>query len=249
VRLAFSAAIHVEPDILIVDEALAVGDASFANQCLRKFNELRERKVTVLFVSHDLGLVKQLSTRAVLLLGGRIACVGSPKDIVNRYIGLVLERQRYSEARVFRSNSFRHGDGTSEVISVELLDSACRAVQTVSSGEAVIVRTRVLFHKDCARPMAGLLIRTRIGTEVYGTNTLLEDVRPGFVRAGTEAVVEFGFECWLTPQQYTLTIATQDEDGSSHDWCDDIINFDVVGRRQAVGVTDLRALVRWQSSR
>ena len=76
VRLAFSTAIHVDPEILIVDEALAVGDAVFANRCVRKFQELRERKITVLFVSHDLGLVKQLSDRAILLLGGRIEAAG-----------------------------------------------------------------------------------------------------------------------------------------------------------------------------
>ena len=93
VRLAFSTAIHVDPDILIVDEALAVGDAVFANRCVRKFQELRERKITVLFVSHDLGLVKQLSDRAILLLGGRIAAEGAPSDVINRYIGLVLEKQ------------------------------------------------------------------------------------------------------------------------------------------------------------
>ena len=76
VRLAFSTAIHVEPEILIVDEALAVGDAVFANRCVRKFQELRERRITVLFVSHDLGLVKQLSDRAMLLLGGRMEAEG-----------------------------------------------------------------------------------------------------------------------------------------------------------------------------
>ena len=93
VRLAFSTAIHVDPEILIVDEALAVGDAVFANRCVRKFQELRERKITVLFVSHDLGLVKQLSDRAILLLHGRIEAQGEPKDVINRYIGLVLEKQ------------------------------------------------------------------------------------------------------------------------------------------------------------
>src|SRR5579863_9096268 len=81
VRLAFATAIHVDPQIVIVDEALAVGDAVFANRCVRKFEELRERKITVLFVSHDLGLVKQLSDRAVLLLNGRIAAEGQPKDV------------------------------------------------------------------------------------------------------------------------------------------------------------------------
>src|SRR6478609_6133386 len=94
VRLAFSTAIHVDPEILIVDEALAVGDAVFANRCIRKFEELRERKITVLFVSHDLGLVKQLSDRAILLVGGRIEAQGKPKDVINRYIGLVLEKQQ-----------------------------------------------------------------------------------------------------------------------------------------------------------
>ena len=93
VRLAFSTAIHVDPEILIVDEALAVGDAVFANRCVRKFQELRERKITVLFVSHDLGLVKQLSDRAILLLHGRIEAEGAPKDVINRYIGLVLAKQ------------------------------------------------------------------------------------------------------------------------------------------------------------
>ena len=92
-RLAFATAIHVDPEILIVDEALAVGDAIFANRCIKKFEELKERKVTVLFVSHDLGLVKRLSDRAALMLDGRVAAYGRPSEVVNRYVGLVLERQ------------------------------------------------------------------------------------------------------------------------------------------------------------
>src|SRR5437588_8198876 len=113
VRLAFSTAIHVEPEILIVDEALGVGDAVFANRCVRRFEELRERKVTVLFVSHDLGLVKQLSDRAILLLNGRIEAQGEPKDVINRYIGLVLDRQDGGKNKAERlPASFRHGDGT-----------------------------------------------------------------------------------------------------------------------------------------
>src|SRR3954447_9799809 len=94
VRLAFATAIHVNPDILIVDEALAVGDAVFANRCIRKFEELREKRTTVLFVSHDLGLVKQLSDRAIFLLNGRVQAEGEPKHVIDKYIGLVLERQK-----------------------------------------------------------------------------------------------------------------------------------------------------------
>src|SRR6266567_9332794 len=138
VRLAFSTAIHVEPEILIVDEALAVGDAVFANRCIRKFEELKQRKVTVLFVSHDLGLVKQLSNRAILLLGGKIQAEGAPKDVINRYIGLVLEKQR---SDVDRSGprelqgSCRHGDGTSEILEIRLLNARGEPARTFGSGE------------------------------------------------------------------------------------------------------------------
>src|SRR5271166_1392764 len=97
IRLAFATAIHVDPEILIVDEALAVGDAIFANRCIKKFEELKQRNVTVLFVSHDLGLVKRLSDRAALLLDGRVAAYGAPSEVVNRYVGLVLERQGHGE--------------------------------------------------------------------------------------------------------------------------------------------------------
>src|SRR5579863_1294330 len=120
VRLAFSTAIHVDPEILIVDEALAVGDAIFANRCIKKFVELKERKVTVLFVSHDLGLVKRLSDRAALMVDGKVAAYGAPSDVVNRYVGLVLERQPQVQAGGL-SGSFRHGDGASRVLEVELL--------------------------------------------------------------------------------------------------------------------------------
>src|SRR3974390_3348419 len=141
VRLAFSTAIHVDPEILIVDEALAVGDAVFANRCVRKFQELRERRITVLFVSHDLGLVKQLSDRAILLLNGHIAAQGEPKDVINRYIGLVLERQQPPEPLEERVRaSFRHGDGTSEILRVQILNDLGGEAASISSGEHITVR-------------------------------------------------------------------------------------------------------------
>src|SRR5580693_6167478 len=126
VRLAFSTAIHVDPEILIVDEALAVGDAIFANRCIKKFEELKTRNVTVLFVSHDLGLVKRLSDRAALMLDGRVAAYGAPSEVVNRYVGLVLERQGQDKAISERTAGgiYRHGDGVSRVESVSLLNSA-----------------------------------------------------------------------------------------------------------------------------
>lgn len=247
VRLAFATAIHVEPDILVVDEALAVGDAVFANRCVRKFEELRQRKITVLFVSHDLGLVKQLSDRAILLVGGRIHAQGEPNQVINQYIGLVLEKQRTeAEPRTKLAAAFRHGDRTSEVLDVQLLDVNGEPVQAVSSGEALRVRVRCVFHKAKADPMVGILIRNRIGMDVYGTNTRVEQVALGEFEAGEELELEFRFECWLGPQQYTVTVATQNADGSSHDWLDDVLAFEVVDARQLAGVANLRAQIAWQ---
>jgi lipopolysaccharide transport system ATP-binding protein len=250
VRLAFSTAIHVDPEILIVDEALAVGDAVFANRCVRKFEELRERKITVLFVSHDLGLVKSLSDRAILLLNGRIAAQGTPNDVINRYIGLVLERQQSQNQKQERvRGSFRHGDGTSEILSVAILNSAGAPATSIASGEAVTVRVRLRFHGATRDPMVGILIRTRIGMDVYGTNTRIEQKALGDFGPGDELEVDFRLDCWLTPQQYTLTVASQNPDGSSHDWLDDAIAFDVVDTRVAAGVANLRANIEWRVSR
>ena len=250
VRLAFSTAIHVDPEILIVDEALAVGDAVFANRCVRKFQELRERKITVLFVSHDLGLVKQLSDRAILLLNGRMEAEGAPKDVINRYIGLVLEKQEAPGRKQDRlASSFRHGDGTSEILAVELINAREESVGSFPSGEEVTVRVRCRFHRAQKDPMVGILIRTRIGMDVYGTNTRIEQKELGAMEAGDELEVDFRIACWLTPQQYTLTVATQSPDGSSHDWLDDAVAFEVVDTRVAAGVANLRADVTWRVSR
>ena len=248
VRLAFSTAIHVEPDILIVDEALAVGDAVFANRCVRKFEELKLRKVTVLFVSHDLGLVKQLSDRAILLLGGRIEAQGDPKDVINRYIGLVLEKQKSDVARGGSrevQGSFRHGDGTSEILEIELMNARGESGRAFGSGDRVTVRVRSRFHRAKSDPMVGILIRTRIGMDVYGTNTRLEQIELGDFDAGEELDIQFSFDCWLTPQEYTLTVATQSADGSSHDWVDDAIAFEIVDAKTMAGVANLRAEVTW----
>ena len=151
VRLAFSTAIHVDPEILIVDEALAVGDAIFANRCIKKFEELKQRKVTVLFVSHDLGLVKRLSDRAALMVEGEWRQYGAPSEVVNRYVGMVLERQDAPRTggEGF-GGSYRHGDGASRILSVEMLPS-----KSVAPGEPVTIVVRAKAEKDLENPVVG----------------------------------------------------------------------------------------------
>ncbi len=246
VRLAFSTAIHVQPDVLVVDEALAVGDAVFSNRCVRKFEEIKRRGVTVVFVSHDLSLVKLISDRAIFLMNGRVEAEGAPGDVINRYIGVVLERQKaYDAAGNGRSPalapSFRHGDRMAEVIGVELIGKHGEPARVVESGESVMVRVTSRFHAEQPDPMVGIMIRTRIGMDVFGTNTRLEKLALGPCRPGDILEVEFHFHCWLCPQEYTLTVATQHPDGSSHDWLDDVLSFTVVAPRYTAGVANLHA--------
>jgi ABC-type polysaccharide/polyol phosphate transport system ATPase subunit len=253
VRLAFSAAIHVEPEILIVDEALSVGDAIFASRCVRKFEQLKEQKVTVLFVSHDLGLVKRLSSRAVFLWNGRIEMAGSAPDVVNRYVGLVHERQKAAIGAgggdAAMAASFRHGDGISRIEEIVLLDSRGERTNTVFGGESVTIRVRARFHAACREPIVGLLIRNRLGIDVYGTNTRIEQISLGQFESGDLLELDFHWECRLVRQQYTITAATQHEDGASQDWLDDAVAFTVSDSKDVAGVVDLNASIEWRRVR
>src|SRR5262249_54578613 len=118
--------------------------------------------------------------------------------------------------------------------------------RTFGSGERMTVRIRSLFHRAKSDPMVGILIRTRIGMDVYGTNTRLEELDLGDFAAGGEVETGFAFDCWLPPQEYTLTVATQNADGSSHDWVDDAVAFEIVDSKSAAGVANLRAEVKWK---
>ena len=250
VRLAFATAIHVDPEILIVDEALAVGDAIFANRCIKRFEQLKKRGVTVLFVSHDLGLVKRLSDRAVLMLDGRVAASGPPSDVVNRYVGLVLERQepeRVVETSRTTSGTYRHGDGASRVVSVDLCD-AKGSTRSLQPGSPMTIRVQARAERDLESPVVGLLIRNRLGIDVFGTNTRIEGVDLGTVHAGETFEVDFTFDCLLTRQDYTLTVATQYPEGFSQDWLDDTISFSVVDSRDVAGLANFKTKVTWRKS-
>lgn len=254
VRLAFSTAIHVDPEVLIVDEALAVGDAIFASRCVQKFEELRRKNVTVLLVSHDLGLIKRLADRAAFMLDGRIVMQGAPKDAVNRYVGFVLDRERATKERstglleesIIAKSSFRHGDGASRVMDVRILGSNGETCHAFRPGESIIVRVRAAFQKPVSNPVVGILIRNRIGMDIFGTNTRLERADLGDFEAGEEIEVEFELDCLLSRHEYTITVAVQYWNGLSQDWLDDVIDFRVEDTKDVAGVLNLNTRVRHQ---
>src|SRR6185436_6384774 len=156
VRLAFSVAISASPQILIIDEALAVGDAVFQHRCMRRIKEMKDSGVTIFFVSHDPAAIRYLCSRAILLNSGQIVADGKPVDVLNRYQKLIMEREEAFEAEQSDLSAagedssldstpkstpltytFRHGDGSAEVVSIELRDAAQCRVELVETGVPV----------------------------------------------------------------------------------------------------------------
>jgi ABC-type polysaccharide/polyol phosphate transport system ATPase subunit len=261
VRLAFAVAISADPQILIVDEALAVGDAIFQHRCMRRIKQMQEGGATILFVSHDTGAIRALCSRAILLNAGRMEFDGKPADALNRYQKLIMSREAvYEEEATARaeteevagqspvdeeqpalSHTYRHGEGSARILRVELLDATRRAVEAVESGEPLSVRVRVGFQTDVEYPVIGFLIRNRHGIHLYGTNTERQQIIFEHVRRGELIEATFIFNCWLAPDTYSLSVAVHSADGISFDWMDGVMFFRVMGEPGIEGVANLNA--------
>ena len=264
VRLAFSVAISASPQILIIDEALAVGDAVFQHRCMRRIKEMKDSGVTIFFVSHDPAAIRYLCSRAILLNSGEMVADGKPVDVLNRYQKLIMEREEAFEAEQFElpangvkgspagkpkhtplSYTYRHGDGSAEVVNIELLDATHCRVEIVETGVPVSVRMRVLFHRDIKNPVFGFLIRNRHGVQVYGTNTEQQQLSLGEVAKGDLIEVAFSFDCWLGTDSYSISCAAHSsaifEEGIGYDWLDGALFFRVTSPILIEGLINLNA--------
>ncbi|HBB87961.1 MAG TPA: ABC transporter ATP-binding protein [Blastocatellia bacterium] len=261
VRLAFAIAASADPDILIIDEALAVGDAVFQHRCLRRIKELHERGTTVLFVSHDAAAVRALCSRAILLKGGRMIQDGTPSEVLNHYQKMVMEREETYQAEANSlapqesrpqtsdeslpapSYSFRHGDRSAEIIGAGLLDTAGATVEVIDSGAALTLRIAVRFLRQIDEPVFGFLIRNRYGIHAYGTNTKEQGLEFGAFESGQTIEIVFNFDCWLGIDQYSISLAVHSREGFAYDWLDAALFFRVTSLRLIEGVANLNATV------
>lgn len=255
VRLAFAIAASVEPEILLVDEALAVGDAVFQHRCLRRMQELQERGTTVLFVSHDLAAVRALCARAILLNAGRIIEDGKPAEVLNRYQKIIMAREQAYEESTTASGettavdeslpplcyTYRHGNGSAEIIAAELTDAARHGVEIVETGESLLMRLVVRSNRNIDQPVIGFLIRNRHGISAYGTNTKEQQIDLGAVRLGEVLEVVFSFNCWLGIDDYSISCAVHSHDGEAYDWLDGVRFFRVTSQHLIEGIANLNA--------
>ena len=236
VRLAFSVATAFRPDVLIVDEALAVGDLYFQHKCYARIRQFRAEGMTLLFVSHDPGAIKSLCDRAILLDSGGVRADDRPDTVLDYYNALVAERENAAVlAPVVLpavSSGMRSGDRRAVLLDVALLVDGHPA-QVVRVGEPVLLSIRFRKDADVANLTVGFLIRDRLGNDVFGTNswnlghkTLRE------VPVGAVACVEWRIPSLnLGPGSYSVTVAlhsdmTHLED--NYDWWDKALVFEVV---------------------
>ncbi len=231
--------------VVALDHALATQDAVVRARTLTALDRLRRSGSTILIASHEDRLLEDLCDEVWWLEAGQLAAKGDPKETLIRYRRYVAERIRsWGETISPRlAPSARRGDGRAEVISVETLGSKGESTIVFKSGEMVSIRATVRFHQAVDNPVLGMLIRTQIGFEVYGTNTDLERVKIGPCAAGETVAVVFAFLCDLCPHAYTITLASHDPDGTAHDWLDDAVAFTVTDERHTAGVANLRAKV------
>jgi lipopolysaccharide transport system ATP-binding protein len=233
-------------ELLILDHTLAHHGALARAQAALALNRLRATGTTVLLLSHEPALLSELSDEIWWMNAGSLAAKGDPRQILDNYRASVAEKIRTWGNGVTNpmTSAMRKGDGRAEIAALETLGHTGRPTMTWQSGENVSVRVVVHFKQTVERPVIGIMIRTRIGLEVYGTNTELEKLALGPCEAGHAVAIRFHFVCDLCPKEYTLTAASHDPDGTAHDWLDDAVAFVVAGSRYTAGVANLRATVQ-----
>jgi len=272
VRLAFSVAIHVSPDILLIDEALAVGDLRFQHRCMGRIRQLREQGVTLLFVTHDLDAAKRLCDRIHILERGRLVRSGAPDAVANWYLAYMTGGLPQSAAQPQAGpehawptsppeptqppaqtgfEPFRHGDGQGRIAAVRLLDERGQPLRAVPLEDWVQFQFDLEFHASVATPILGFYVRDRLGTDLVGVNTYQERVPLPAVAAGDRLRVTFAVRLRLRPGHYSISpaLAYSQHEMRYMDWVDHALVFEVVDRRPGRTVFGLvypEVRVHWQ---
>lgn len=232
VRLAFAVAINIDPEILIVDEALSVGDAFFQVKCYHKFEEFKRQGRTIVFVSHDLSSVQKYCDRVILLNKGRKYAEGAPKDMIDLYKRVMAgednavpggasgtgalaggqaepqaqEGALWRESMEENPNCSSYGNGAATILDYCVMDQSGRITNVLSAGEDYTVRMKVQFHKALSEPVFALTIRDKQGTDICGTNTMFEDFNTGDVRDGDVREISFTQRMDLKGGEYLLCL-------------------------------------------
>jgi len=269
VRLAFSTAIQTDPDVLLVDEVLAVGDMEFQQKCFEVFKRYRREGVTILFVSHDLGSVRRFCDKALLLSHGRQVAFGETEDIIDRYVyggegrggtgdgegaegsevggtgegvGAGQPEAPPIEEEAAAARPRRWGDGRVVIAEVELLDKFGARSERFSSFDPMTVRIRYHAKERINDPIFGIALYDELGRHLYGTNTELKDHPIESVQGEGKVDLEVA-RIPILSGKFFLTVAAHTRDGKPYDWLDKQYSFEVVPAGRDAGIIEVPC--RW----
>lgn len=247
VRLAFSVATAVRPDVLIVDEALSVGDAYFQHKSMSRIRAFQEQGTTLLFVTHDPAAVKALCQRAILLDRGTLLRDGPPDAVFDYYNAMIARKEhdeRIEQVQRDGRTATRSGSRDAEILAVELRDAAGEAQRSFAVGDTAKLECRLRANRDMPSPTVGFLIRDRLGNDVFGSNTFYLGLAHQPCAAGDELTARFAIDLRLGSGSYSVTVALHTEHAhvdANFDWWDRALVFQVVPGAGA-GFTGVAAL-------
>ena len=268
VRLAFALAINVEPEILIVDEALSVGDVFFQAKCYKKMEEIRQKGTTILMVTHDMGSVIKYCDKVILLNRGSFVAEGKAGEIVDLYKKILANRFEIEEetkdnklpveAKVSNTgklmkeslsinpNVTEYGDGRAEIYDLGLIDSKGEISNLLIKGEEFTIKERIRFFADIKQPIFTYTIKDKKGTELSGTNTMFELTDIEEVHAGDSYDVEFRQKMNLQGGEYLISMSCTGFENGKHvvyHRLYDVASITVISNKNTVGIYDMESRV------
>ncbi|POZ51694.1 ABC transporter ATP-binding protein [Methylovulum psychrotolerans] len=243
-RLAFSVATAQRPDILIIDEALSVGDAYFQHKSFARIREFGLQGTTLLIVSHDKAAIQSICNRAILINAGSVIKEGTPEAIMDYYNAMLAERD-HEMVRLNITDDGKvqtvSGSGEAMVSDIALLNSSGAKVEVVDVGQAVCLQITVAVHKELPELVLGYMIKDRLGQPVFGINTHHLCQTLSNVSAGESICFKFAFAANLGEGSYSIAVALHTSDthiGKNYEWRDLALVFNVINmsRKRFVGV-------------
>ena len=272
VRLAFAVAINIDPEILIVDEALSVGDVFFQAKCYHKFEEFKKQGKTILFVSHDLSAISKYCDRAVLLNQGVKLGEGSPREMIDIYKQVLVGQyelpsgdkqsnlaadediRRAAAEKVDGKNpqALEYGTKEADIVEYYMTDGAGMKTSAILKGDPFTLHMKVQAHKDLPAPIFALSIKNIKGVEITGTNTMVEKSFLESVKAGEVLTITFTQKVRLQGGEYLLSLGVTGYEGDTftvYHRLYDILNLTVISDHDTVGYFDMESDVKvWRQN-
>lgn len=251
-RLAFSVATAYRPDILIIDEALSVGDAYFQHKSFARIRQFKQEGTTLLFVSHDKQAIQSICDRAILLDRGKIVSQGKPDMVMNYYNAIIAEHEEQAPQQIkvdeIQTKTIS-GTGEASVKNIQLVDLEGQSIDQVNVGMPVTLKIEVQVFEEIPRLIVGYIIKDRVGQDIFGTNTDLHQKAECSVKVGETVTCFFNFPANLGPGTYSIATSLSSTDThliNNYEWCDLAMVFQVINMNRVyfVGCNWMEPIIR-----